>query len=75
MNKVNADSGEILWLSNDENQSVVKFSNIYLLKDKKGTLVNMGKSPESIKDCLNQFGRADILKDLEQLSPYRVLDS
>ena len=66
MNQVNADSGEILWMSSDENQSVVKLSNIYLLKDKKGTLVNMGKSPESIRDCLNQFGRADILRDLEK---------
>ena len=66
MNQVNADSGEILWVSSDESQSVVKLSNIYLLKDKKGTLVNMGKSPESIKDCLNQFGRADILRDLEK---------
>ena len=66
MNQVNADSGEILWVSSDESQSVVKLSNIYLLKDKKGTLVNMGKSPESIKDCLNQFGRTDILEDLKQ---------
>lgn len=66
MNQVNADSGEILWVSSDENQSIVKLSNLYLLKDKKGTLVNMGKSPESIKDCLNQFGRTDILKELKR---------
>ncbi|MBP2632842.1 MAG: hypothetical protein H6Q70_3470 [Firmicutes bacterium] len=66
MNQVNADLGEILWMSGDESQSVIKLSNIYLLKDKKGTLVNMGKSPESIKDCLNQFGRTDILEDLKQ---------
>lgn len=66
MNQVNADLGEILWMSGDESQSVIKLSNIYLLKDKRGTLVNMGKSPESIKDCLNQFGRTDILEDLKQ---------
>lgn len=64
MNKVNAE--EILWTSRDESQTVVKFANLYLLKDKQGTLVNMGKSPESMKDCLNQFGRNDVLRELQQ---------
>ena len=66
MNKVSAGVEEILWMSRDENQTVVKFANLYLLKDKQGTLVNMGKSPESMKDCLNQFGRADVLRDLQK---------
>ena len=64
MNKVSAE--EILWTSRDESQTVVKFLNLYLLKDKQGTLVNMGKSPESMKDCLNQFGRNDVLRELQQ---------
>jgi len=66
LNKVNADAGEILWMSHDESQTVVKFANLYLLKDKQGTLVNMGKSPESMNDCLNQFGRADVIRELQQ---------
>lgn len=66
MNKVSAGVEEILWMSRDESQTVVKFANLYLLKDKQGTLVNMGKSPESMKDCLNQFGRNDVLRDLQK---------